>query len=322
MNANKFLILLLAVITFSSCKDNKGQNTETKETTEVIGVESTETASNQDVSGNYVTDDYNKRDEGYDWVAVIINQVSDHSINVKVRSRADKKRGTCTFDTKANKKDDATYAADVSGKTVLFTFKNGNLNIATENPADEAALFFYCSGGATFAGDYSKLNGELDASQIDKTLYSKVLMLQDVGFNISAVEKNGETELTVNAFGLKENHGNPQVVTFKGNIVDAQVEDLDADGSPELVVFTESEGFGSVVAFSTLNKNSMIPVYFPPVSENAKINEGYNGQDEFSLVETTLGQRFPTDKGTKQVSYKLVNGEAGKKFEMTNVSEF
>ncbi|MDO6759317.1 hypothetical protein Q4566_03825 [Tamlana sp. 2_MG-2023] len=322
MNANKFLILLLAVITLTCCKDNKGQNQVAEEASTVTKTEPTETASNIDVSGNYVTDDYNKRSEGHDWVAIIVNQISDNAISVKVRSRADKKRGTCTFDTRANKKDDTAYAANISGKTVLFTFKKGIINITTENPADEAALFFYCSGGATFAGDYSKLNGDLDASQIDKTLYSKVLILQDIGFNISAIDKKGKTELTVNAFGLKENHGNPQVVTFKGDVVDAEVEDLDSDGSPELVVYTESNGYGNVLAFSTLKKNSIIPVYFPPTSENTKINEGYKGQDEFSLVENTLAQRFPTDRGSKQVIYRLVNGEAGKNFEMTNVSEF
>ncbi|KAB1071901.1 hypothetical protein F6U93_00215 [Tamlana haliotis] len=321
MNANKFLILALAVITFSSCKEGKTSGTAPEATSEVAPTEATE-INTIDVSGNYVTDDYSQRSEGYDWVGVIVNQLNDNSISVKVRSRADKKKPTCTFDTKADKRDDATYAANVSGKMVLFTFKEGHLNIATENPADEAALFFYCSGGATFAGDYSKLNEALDASQIDKTLYSKVLMIQDVGFNISAVDKNGQTELTVNAFGLKENHGNPQVVTFKGNVVDAQVEDLDTDGSPEVIVFTESNGHGNVLAFSTLKKNSIIPIYFPAVSENAKINEGYKGQDEFTLVETTLGQRFPVSNGTRQVSYKLVNGEAGKNFEVTNVTDY
>lgn len=147
-------------------------------------------------------------------------------------------------------------------------------------------------------------------------------MLQDVGFNISAVSKGDETELTVNAFGLKENHGNPQVATFKGDVVDAQVEDLDSDGSPELVIFTENNGKGHVLGFSTLKKNSMIPVYFPAVSDNTKINEGYTGGDEFSLVETTLGQRFPVGDKTRQVSYKLSHGEAGKSFTVTSVSEY
>ncbi|WP_067148005.1 hypothetical protein [Pseudotamlana agarivorans] len=322
MKTNKFLILLLTVLAFTSCKDNKAQNQATEETHEVAETETTASTSSADVSGSYITEDYTKRGEGYDWVAVLVNQTSDNDINVKVRSRADKKKPTCTFDTKAYKKSDGVYYANVSGKTVLFTFKDNKLNITTENKADEAALYFYCSGGATFAGDYSKLDGDLDTSQIDKTAYAKILMLQDIGFNISAVKKGGETELTVNAFGLNENHGNPQVTTFKGDVVDAQVEDLDSDGSPELVVFTDHNGKGNVVAFSTLKKNSMIPVYFPPVSENSKISEGYNGGDEFSLIETTLGQKFPVGGKTRQVSYKLKNGEAGKAFEVTNISEY
>ncbi|AUS06599.1 hypothetical protein [Pseudotamlana carrageenivorans] len=322
MKTNKFLILLLTVITLTSCKDNKGQNQTVEETNKVAEVEKPTAAATDNVSGNYITEDYIQRNEGYDWGAVIVNQIDENTIYVKVRSRVDKKKATCTFDTKATKKSDGVYAANVSEKTVLFTFNDGNLNIGTENAEDETALYFYCSGGATFAGDYSKFDGELDPSQIDKTLYTKILRLQDIGFNVTAIHKGGETELTVNAFGLNENHGNPQVTSFKGDVVDAQVEDLDSDSSPEVVVFIENQGKGNVIAFSTLKKSSMIPIYFPPVSENSKINEGYNGGDEFSLIETTLGQRFPVGSKTRQVSYKLKNGEAGKLFEVTNISEY
>lgn len=140
MNTNKFLILLLTVLTLSNCKDNKTQNQVTEETNPVTETETAPKTSSLNVSGNYVTEDYNKRGEGYDWVAVLVNQINENAIKVKVRSRADKKKPTCTFDTRADKKSDGVYAANVSGKTVLFTFTDGNLNIGTENAADEAAL--------------------------------------------------------------------------------------------------------------------------------------------------------------------------------------
>ena len=42
-------------------------------------------------TGNYVSPEYFKRNEGYDWVAVIVNQSSIDKLSVMVRSRADKK---------------------------------------------------------------------------------------------------------------------------------------------------------------------------------------------------------------------------------------
>ncbi|WP_194767651.1 hypothetical protein [Tamlana sp. I1] len=322
MSTNKFLILFLTLITLTSCKDNKKENTNSEQSNEPTATK-TEAASSQDIAGNYATAEYSKRNEGYDWIGVNVSQLNENEINIRVRSRADKKKPTCTFDTKAHKKSNNTYYTAVDGKTVLFTFNAGKLTIATENASDDSALYFYCSGGATFAGEYSKIDGALDASQVDKTAFTKILNLQDIGFNVKSVEKGGQTELTVLAFGLDENHGNPQKATFKGHVVDAEVEDLDSDGSPELVVYTKSnDGYGSVLGFSTLKKKSMVPIYFPPTSENSKINEGYKGQDEFSLIETTLGQRFPTANGTRQVSYKLKNGEASKVFEVSNVSDY
>jgi hypothetical protein len=56
------------------------------------------------------------------------------------------------------------------------------------------------------------------------------------------------------------------------------------------------------------------------------------GHDEFSLVENTLGQRFPIYKegdtnaeptgGLRQVSYKLVEGEAMRKLEVDKITEY
>ena len=85
-------------------------------------------------------------------------------------------------------------------------------------------------------------------------------------------------------------------------------------------------------AFSVNKKKSMSAVYFQPTADNSKINKGYKGHDEFSLVENTLGQRFPIYKesdtnaeptgGTRQVSYRLVEGEAIRKLEVDKITEY
>lgn len=47
---------------------------------------------------NYVSGDYYKRKQGYDWVAVETAQQTDNTLKVQIRSRIDQKKPTCTFD--------------------------------------------------------------------------------------------------------------------------------------------------------------------------------------------------------------------------------
>jgi hypothetical protein len=109
-----------------------------------------------------------------------------------------------------------------------------------------------------------------------------------------------------------------------GNIARAEVADLDKDGSPEIYVFARAPGRGmpgELVAYAANHKKSLSEIYLPPVSENAKLAEGYQGEDEFAVVEKVLVRRFPVyesaDVGAgrtgkmRQVEYRLVAGEAG-----------
>ncbi|OZV68000.1 PliI family lysozyme inhibitor of I-type lysozyme [Winogradskyella aurantia] len=323
---NKFYLILMVFFLSIGCK-NEAKKIEDVPTTEV-----TETTTPM---GNYVSEDYSKRSEGYDWIAVSVAETENHQLNISVRSRGDKKEPTCTFDAVAKKVDDNTYQTQINGKTILFKFTPTQIRITAENEQDEGLLYFYCSGGASIAGSYLKLNEPLDQSQIDNTKFSKVLNLQDVGFNISSIEKDGKNTLTIFTFGLKEREYNETFNIEGEEVINAEVEDLDSDGSPELFVYTQSLGsgsYGKVYAFSANNKKSMSEVYFQPTAENSEINEGYMGHDEFSLVENTLGQRFPIYKpgdtnaeptgGTRQVSYRLVEGEALKKLEIDQITDY
>jgi hypothetical protein len=279
--------------------------------------------------GNYVSDSYDKRDEGFDWVAVTISQEQEDQIQIKVRSRADKKRPTCTFDATAYPMDESTFQASINGETILFSFNENSIKIKGGSENSEGVLAFYCSGGGSLAGTYQKIDEPLDSSQIDPTKFSQVLNLQGIGFNVTSIDKEGKTLVTVQSFGL-EISNEPISLEVNGIIKTAEVEDLNYDGSPELLIYSRTEDenqYGNVMAFSTNNKKSMSIVYFPPTTENEKINEGYQGHDEFSLVERTLIQRFPifnngnkTGK-TRQISYKMIEGEALRSFEIDQISE-
>jgi hypothetical protein len=328
----KVLLIFTAGLFVISCNPNQKKGKEAPSENTILLPQRTAASG---IFGNYADDSYPRREEGYDWVAVSVKEGADNAISISVRSRADKKSPTCTFDTKAYKKDDVTFGSIYNGTEITYTFSERSITISTETEEDENVLYFFCSGGATLAGTYSKIDGPLDPEQVDKTAFSKVLNLQGVGFNVSSIEQNGTHTLTVFTYGLEERDYRETFDITGYQITDAEVEDLNSDGSPELLIYTQSDGsgsYGNVLAFSVNNKKSMSQVYVPPVADNEKINKGYMGHDEFSVVETSLVQRFPIYKegdtnanptgGIRQISYKLVEGEAMRKLEVDKITDY
>lgn len=140
-------------------------NTETKKQEKAENQTEEKVATNDDFDGNYVNNSYSQRKEGYDWVAVIVSKESDNQLRIAVRSRADKKKPTCTFDVVAQKLDENTYTSVVQDKKVLFRFNANSIAIETEKKEDSGILNFYCSGGASIADTYIKINEQLDETQ-------------------------------------------------------------------------------------------------------------------------------------------------------------
>ncbi|WP_425659575.1 PliI family lysozyme inhibitor of I-type lysozyme [Tenacibaculum ascidiaceicola] len=321
-------LLGMALLAIVSCK-KEAKKADTQKT-----VNQETVATITDVTGNYVSSEYEKRNEGYDWVSVTVKPAVNNQLKIVVRSRADKKKPTCTFDALAKKANDSTYTTDINGKTVVFSFKNKQISIATANREDSSLLNFYCSGGGSLAGSYHKIEGGLDQTQIDKTIFKKHLTLQGIGFNISTKKNGMDTELTVAPYGLEiDNSAITQ--NIDGSVVDAEIEDLNSDGFPEVVIYTRSDGsgsYGNVIGYSVNNGKSVSQIYFPPITENKKLSEGYMGHDKFTIVETTLSQRFPIytkedsnanpTGGIRQINYKLVDGEASRKFKIKNSTDF
>ncbi|MCP9780612.1 MULTISPECIES: hypothetical protein [Cyanobium] len=107
-----------------------------------------------------------------------------------------------------------------------------------------------------------------------------------------------------------------------GSVSGVEVADLDANGLPEVYVFITSAGSGSYGSMEgwALNKGrrSLSTIHMPELTGQAA--QGYQGHDEFAVVELTLARRFPIYRpgdnnakptgGTRQISYKLVPGEA------------
>mgnify|MGYP001235868059 FL=1 len=116
------------------------------------------------ISGDYASADYDKRAQGYDWVGVMVRAESDQQIDIKVRSRSDIKKQTCQFDGKAilmgqDAAHGTIFQAQANDSTVFFQFKD---NMLTIDSPDKYALNYFCSGGASLAGEYQKLTEDLE----------------------------------------------------------------------------------------------------------------------------------------------------------------
>ena len=121
----------------------------------------------QAVVGDYASKGYAKRARGYDWVGVTVQAEGDDKIAIKVRARSDIKKPTCHFDGQATLmgQDEAhgvIFQSKVNDSTAFFQFKDNTLTIDSQ---DKYALNYFCSGGATIAGEYQKLAGKLELNE-------------------------------------------------------------------------------------------------------------------------------------------------------------
>ena len=157
--------------------------------------------------------------------------------------------------------------------------------------------------------------------------------LQGVTFTVSSQGEGSVRQLTI------ATSGTPRAIApirqeILGSVSGVEVADLDANGLPEVYVFITSAGSGSYGAVEgwALNKGrrSLSTIYMPELT--GKAAEGYQGHDEFAVVELTLARRFPIYRpgdsnakptgGTRQISYKLVPGEARWQLKLVRVDTY
>jgi len=283
------------------------------------------------VAGYYVTDDYFQRADGYDWIGISVNQVGDSLIEVAVRSRADIKRPTCTFDDSAVLIKPNTYQANINSSFVQFIFSDSSMQITSH---DDRILAYFCSGGGSLRNTYQKISEEIDPTQLDYIDFEKELSLQGISFLVKSINSGFVTKLIIQPKNLEID--NRQVEhEIKGWVRDAEVEDMNSDGSPELLVYIQSSvgrTHSYPIGYSVNNGKSMSQVYFPDPGENPEISKGYQGFDEFTLIENRLVQRFPIFSKTndgweitekiRQISYTLEDGEASRYFAVDQIYEF
>lgn len=170
---------------------------------------------------------------------------------------------------------------------------------------------------------------EIPENDLATTQFNKKLSLQGFEFKVSAEQTGTYSRITILASGMQMKEDS-MIFEAEGVVGNAEIEDLDSDGYPEVVVYSFSgeNNYGHVHGVSVLAGQSLGIVSLPLASANTDWSTGYMGHDEFTLIETNLGRRFPIfkdgqDTGTvRQITYRLSNGENGKVFIQTGISEY
>lgn len=150
--------------------------------------------------------------------------------------------------------------------------------------------------------------------------FSQKLQADGLSITVTSPNKSDGNTVTLRPHGLK-NGDAPVVVPVEGLVTQAEIADLDGDGSPELFVYTVSPGsgsYGNAYAWSSNGKKVLTDIFIKP--PQAKDLSGYMGHDEFAVVESSFARRFPVYKpgdsndkptgGWRQFQYKLMAGEA------------
>ena len=151
--------------------------------------------------------------------------------------------------------------------------------------------------------------------------FHKTLNLQGISFQVHSSGEGSQQQLTITTTGAKPPI-KPIRKTVNGQVVGAEVADLNNNGMPEIYVFVQGAGsgsYGEVVGFAVTKGSELSPITLPELTgANA---QGYQGHDQFQVVESCLARRFPIYKpgdsnakatgGQRQICYKLTAGEAG-----------
>lgn len=183
----------------------------------------------------------------------------------------------------------------------------------------------------TPAGDAGSNN---DKAGFQAQPFFAQMVLEDVTFQVESPNDSSINRVTVRSEGPEGPIGQMEAEA-DGTITNVEIEDLNADGYPEIYVYVTSAGsgsYGSLIAYASNQNKSLSQIYLPSIEDDPAISQGYMGHDEFAVGEGAFLRRFPIYKdgdtnaqptgGTRQIQYKLEAGEAGWILRQDRVVEF
>lgn len=164
-----------------------------------------------------------------------------------------------------------------------------------------------------------------------------IMKLGKVGFKVTCNNKSElKNTIQITPVGFA-NTARDVSFEVKGRILKAEVDDLNRDLFPDLVLYLYNPGekmIGNVIGISSVNNENFLPITFPDIVNDPKLRIGYIGQDTYMLMEGSLMRRFPlfttdslgvsTPTGKyRQIQYQVVPSEKeGLKFKAIRSYEF
>lgn len=321
-------VITSAVISLTGCGEKNSTDMKT---------DSTKTKTNYKVEqfiGNYGDESYSFRSSGADYKVLSIMKTGENDVQILIRARADKKKPSCTFKSAALPVSDNVLRAVFEGTAILFTLAGDKITVTTEKPESSGVLNFFCSGGASISGTYTKTNEPLDLNIFNYTDFTKKLTKNGVTFNVYSVSNQVTSFLRIQPEGLQDN----MLINHElnGFVTDAVADDLNGDGSPEVLVFTATEGMNSVtwvIGYTAVDKKIMERITYPRPEDNPVISQGFKHPSEFKVDKGKLVQTFPIYKDVtakvpemtgnyRQVTYNLEKHAGSWIFIVGDVLEF
>lgn len=173
------------------------------------------------------------------------------------------------------------------------------------------------------------IHAQTDFPKMDTTV-----LFGKTGYRVECKNKSyTENMLEVRPVGFKSE---AREVSFMmhGRTAKAEIDDLNGDGYPDLVLFvcTDSNAnFGTIYAFISKANKSITGCVLPDPMMDGKINEGYKGHNQFSVMQGYLLEKFPVYKpaddkdkpsgGLRSILYQLVPDE-GERFKFQKVRSY
>ena len=134
-------------------------------------------------------------------------------------------------------------------------------------------------------------------AQINKI--DSTLKMGKAGYKVTCNNKNkDQNEVKVRPVGF-DNEAREMNFYIKGRITKAEIDDLNSDGFPDMIIYVFSGAdneFGTAFAFASQENKSISPFALPDVMLDGKLKDGYQGHDEFMLLEGKLMRKFPLYK--------------------------
>jgi len=157
------------------------------------------------------------------------------------------------------------------------------------------------------------------------------------GYRINCLNKSAEKNaISINPVGF-ENEVRDFSFDLKGVLTGAEVDDLNKDGFPELLLYVNSKDSlnkSTVIGISSMENKSVMPIVLPDILDDPRLRDGYKGSDQYMLLEGILMRTYPLfEKDTngvqqptgkmRRLMYRVAQGEQGSlKFVVSRFYDF